>query len=162
METTETPQHCGGGIYNYFQGATINNLVINGNMTKSGDEHISNNGQTVDRSVRPELITKALRLCGSFIWGNAAYSIAFCVCRDAYKMGDNASLYERLMADNGIQIPAGTINTTMNRNPWMKYHIDRWEENGASDRALKLRDEFRRQIETLLLGNETPKQKCQK
>ena len=39
METTETPQHSGNGIYNYFQGATINNLVINGNMTKSGEEH---------------------------------------------------------------------------------------------------------------------------
>lgn len=38
MEPTETPQQR-GGIYNYFQGATINNLVINGNMTKSGTEH---------------------------------------------------------------------------------------------------------------------------
>ena len=39
METTETPQQGRGGITNYFQGATIHNLVINGNMTKSGDEH---------------------------------------------------------------------------------------------------------------------------
>ena len=35
METAEKPQQK-GGIINYFQGATINNLVINGNMVKSG------------------------------------------------------------------------------------------------------------------------------
>lgn len=39
METGETPQQRGGGIYNYFEGATIHNLVINGSMTKNGDEH---------------------------------------------------------------------------------------------------------------------------
>ena len=38
MEQQETPQKH-GGIYNYFQGATINNLVINGNMNKTGTEH---------------------------------------------------------------------------------------------------------------------------
>lgn len=38
METSEKPQHH-GGIVNYFQGATIHNLVINGNMTKSGNEN---------------------------------------------------------------------------------------------------------------------------
>ncbi len=34
----ETSQHF-GGIYNYFEGATINNLVINGTMNKNGTEH---------------------------------------------------------------------------------------------------------------------------
>ena len=35
MDSTETPQHLGGGIVNYFQGATINKLVINGNSFKA-------------------------------------------------------------------------------------------------------------------------------
>lgn len=38
METTEKPEQ-NGGIINYFQGATIHNLVINGNMTKNGTEN---------------------------------------------------------------------------------------------------------------------------
>ena len=38
METLQEPQKL-GGIYNYFSGATINNLVINGNMTKNGPEN---------------------------------------------------------------------------------------------------------------------------
>ena len=39
MEATATPQHSNGGITNFFEGATIHNLVINGNMTKSGTEN---------------------------------------------------------------------------------------------------------------------------
>lgn len=39
METEETPHHHHGGIYNYFQGATIHNLVINGNMNKNGNDN---------------------------------------------------------------------------------------------------------------------------
>ena len=37
MEETAHQHH--GGIVNYFQGATIHNIVINGNMTRSGNEH---------------------------------------------------------------------------------------------------------------------------
>ena len=40
MEQSDSPiGHHLGGITNYFQGATIHNLVINGNMTRSGQEH---------------------------------------------------------------------------------------------------------------------------
>lgn len=39
MESLEEAAHHSGGIYNYFEGATIHNLVINGNMNKSGTEH---------------------------------------------------------------------------------------------------------------------------
>ena len=40
----ETSQHF-GGIYNYFEGATIHNLVINGNLSKSGNEYYNNTGE---------------------------------------------------------------------------------------------------------------------
>lgn len=38
MDTEKKPEQK-GGIINYFQGATIHNMVINGNMTKSGNEN---------------------------------------------------------------------------------------------------------------------------
>ncbi len=63
------------------------------------------------------------------------------VCRDVYHMGDNASQYERLLNEKGILLPAGTINTAMSRNQWMKYHVDNW-----------LRDAFKEQVETLLIN----------
>ena len=39
MDELEEISHHSGGIYNYFEGATIHNLVINGNMNKHGSEH---------------------------------------------------------------------------------------------------------------------------
>lgn len=148
METTEqTKRH--GGIYNYFQGATINNLVINGNMTKSAPDHFHNASSKSQNSVSGEQVVKALSLCKAYIWGNAAYSVIFCVCRDIYHMENNTSSFERMLNDCGIELPLGTINNAMSRNPWMKYHIDRWEENGVKERVLKLRDEFRTKIGAL-------------
>ena len=101
-------------------------------------------------SISSEQMVIALKQCSAYIWGNSAYSIAFCVCRDALNMGYNASQYERVLGEQGIMLPAGTINTAMNRNQWMKYPIDSWEENGASGRALKLRNAFMNQVKMLM------------
>ena len=63
MEDEEDIKKQRGGIYNYFQGATINNLVINGNLNQSGS--VSNNsGATKAETQRPkcsdEQVAKAL------------------------------------------------------------------------------------------------------
>ncbi len=89
----------------------------------------------------------ALKECKPFIWGNAAYSIPFCVCRDLYHLTSNASLFERMLAEAGIEIPDGTINNAMSRNPWMKLHIEKWGQQGAMERVLKLRDKFIQEME---------------
>ena len=152
METSETPQHKGGGITNYFQGATIHNLVINGNMVKNGPDQYTSNGES-KKYATPEQVLTASKACKEqgLIWGGAAYGVLFCVCRDEYSMGDNASNFERLLAGGGIMISEGTINTAMSRNPWMKCHIDKWKGMNVAERALKLRDEFMTQIQNLLI-----------
>lgn len=64
MEPTETPQQR-GGIFNYFQGATINNLVINGNMTKSGTEHYNGcNGELKNTYSDSQISQALLRIVG--------------------------------------------------------------------------------------------------
>lgn len=61
METTETPQHQHGGIVNYFQGATIHNLVINGNMTKNGTENYEKDAQQTPKSLyTDEVIARSI------------------------------------------------------------------------------------------------------
>ena len=124
METEEQPHHS-GGIYNYFQGATINNLVINGNMNKTATDHYDNTQKTnSNTSVTNDQIMGALKECQSMVWGSSAYSVAFCVCRDIYCLQNNASQFERMLLDKGISIASGTINSALYRNPWMKYHVD--------------------------------------
>ena len=148
METTEKPEHFQGGYY-YFQGVTINNLVINGDMAKSCSDQFMN-APTPQCIVNGDVLVKALQQCQEYIWGNAAYSIGFCVCRDIYHLENNATQYERILNERGIPLPPGTVNTTISRNPWMKYHVDKWECNGASERAMRLRDVLKERMETLL------------
>ena len=157
MEEKETSQNLGCGNI-HIHGTNIN-LIINNNVTKNGSDHFKNTVKQ-DKHITGMQLVSALLKCGKYIWGNAAYSIAFCVCRDVYNMENNASQYERILCGHGVMLPAGTVNTTMSRNPWMKYHIDNWEENGASTRALKLRDAFREQADEIIeVSTESGKQR---
>ena len=152
METEEKPKQR-GGITNYFQGATIHNLVINGNMTKTGSEYFNSEKHKMT-GVTPFMVGRALKQCEAYIWGYAAYSVAFCVCRDNYDgWPDNATDFERKMRDQGIDLPEGTINTALSRNAFMRFDIDKWEENGALDRVIKLRDEFKQQVAFAMTNN---------
>ena len=129
--------------------------TVNGDVIEAGGvKNVTNNyygkreeQPTKDLTLDAERLAKALKECKPFIWGNAAYSIPFCVCRDLYHMTNNASLFERMLAEAGIEIPDGTINAAMSRNPWMKLHIEKWEQQGAMERVLKLRDKFIQEME---------------
>ena len=150
MESTEPTQHR-GGIFNYFQGATINNLVINGNMTKSGSEDYHNKLQRETTSnVTAEQVVEAVKRCKGIFSSMASYAIAFCVCRDLFHVGDNMASFERGLRQNGIEITEGSIDTAVRRNSYMKYHVDKWEENGADERTLKRRDVFRERMNEVL------------
>ena len=150
MESTEPTQHR-SGIFNYFQGATINNLVINGNMTKSGSEDYHNTGsKETTSSVTAEQVVEAVKRCKGIFSSMASYAVAFCVCRDLFHMGNNMSAFERELRENGIEITDGTINSAISRSNYMKLPIDKWRENGASERTLKLLDMFREKMNDVL------------
>ncbi len=129
---------------------TVNGDVIEAGGVKNVTNHYYGEREeqpTKDLTLDAERLAKALKECKPFIWGNAAYSIPFCVCRDLYHLANNASLFERMLAEAGIEIPDGTINAAMSRNPWMKLHIEKWEQQGAMERVLKLRDKFIQEME---------------
>ena len=140
----------------YVQGSYIDvhdNEVVNLSIDKAGKVVVGGRQQAERRKAEPEVVKEALSKCGDYIWGKAAYSVVFCVCRDEYGWQDNASYFERLMEQLGISLPQGTINATMSRNPYMKLKTDKWDKNGAMERVLRLRDEFRLQM-AILCGQE--------
>lgn len=139
-----------------ISGTTIHgNVIIN--MNSGNTENNLHGNEVVQPPHQPELkmeqekisavtISKALNKCKSFIWGNAAYAVAFCVCRDLFGWQDNASLFERELLQQGIELPPGTINTTISRNPYMRLDIGKWDSADVMERSLKLRDELCNQI----------------
>ena len=117
-------------------------------------------GNQQKKSVEEGHIMKALMLSKAYIWGNAAYTVAFCVIRDDYKNGVNVSSFERMLNEQGIELPEGTLNAAISRNPWMRFHVDKWEENGAMERAIRMRDYFRQQMLKLGLSEKNGDKKA--
>ena len=62
-EDNDLEQQAAGGsgnIYNYFQGATIHNMVINGNMTRSGTENYYDEKGDVKHEYSDAQVARAL------------------------------------------------------------------------------------------------------
>ena len=112
-------------------------------VTPSGTSRKEKGNQAVDI----ETIVKAAKKCEPFMWGNAALTAVFCVCRDVYHLENNMSLFEKQMQKQGVSCPDATLSKTMSNNPYMKLHIDKWKDNGAKGRVLILVREFKKSME---------------
>ena len=157
MEKEENMEMKKGGIINFFDGATINNLVINGNMTKSGTEHFcSRNGDMkeeeetdTNRILTPDQLAKAVGKVLNLFWGKSSYAVLFCVCRDYFGYPNNMSMFESEFTElfdrlsNDYKCPLGTIGSAFSHNSFLKLHVERWKESGVKQRALQLADNFK-------------------
>ena len=89
------------------------------------------------------LLGKAVGGVKEYIWGHAAYAVLFCVCRDEYGWQDNASYFERQLQLLEINIPPGTLNAAISRNPYMRQPLGKWKALGVMDRVMVLVERFR-------------------
>lgn len=131
---------------NFYAPVIINMNAGNAENVLHGNE-VATKEMPQQEQVSMDVVCSALNRCKPFLWGNAAYAVAFCVCRDLFGWQDNASLFERQMQQMGFDFPSGTINAAFSRTPYLKLHVSKWNENGAMQRALKFRDEFMSQME---------------
>lgn len=134
---------------NYIEKQEIN---ISGgtNYINTPEDKSDKQQRETTSSVTAEQVVEAVKRCKGIFSSMASYAIAFCVCRDLYHIEDNMASFERGLRQNGIEITEGSIDTAVRRSPYMKYHVDKWGENGADERSLKRRDMFRERMEEVL------------
>jgi hypothetical protein len=77
-----------------------------------------------------------------YFWRDSALTAIFCTCRDCYGYADSMSQFER---DFGCQ--EGLLSNTFKNNPYMRLHVDKWAQNGAKQRVLKLVDAYKNAVE---------------
>ena len=134
------------------QGSYID-IHDNENVYLSVDKAEVRMGQTVAEEapakLTEDLLGKAVGGVKEYIWGHAAYAVLFCVCRDEYGWQDNASYFERQLSLLGINIPAGTLNAAISRNPYMRQPVGKWKALGVMDRVMVLVERFREQVALL-------------
>ena len=129
----------------YVQGSYID-IHDNENVYLSVDKAEVKMGQTAEDApakLTEALLGKAVGGVKEYIWGNAAYAVLFCVCRDEYGWQDNASYFERQLSLLGINIPAGTLNAAISRNPYMRQPVGKWKALGVMERVMVLVERFR-------------------
>ena len=79
------------------------------------------------------------------MWAASSYAVLFCVCRDKYGIPDNMSQFER-----DFQCPEGLLSNTFRNNPYMRLPIDKWKENGAKERVLRLAEAYENAVQKRL------------
>ncbi len=136
----------------YVQGSYID-IHDNENVYLSVDKAEVKMGQAVAEeapaTLTADLLGKAVGGVKEYIWGHAAYAVLFCVCRDEYGWQDNASYFERQLSLLGINIPAGTLNAAISRNPYMRQPVGKWKALGVMERVMVLVERFREQVALL-------------
>lgn len=86
-------------------------------------------------------------------WASASWAVAYGVVRDVCSYEDSMTEFERKA--RGLSLPAsfkhvcspGTIQRTMSNHPYMRLHIDKWRESGASSREVVLMEFLRNFLE---------------
>ncbi len=100
------------------------------------------------------MLARAIENCQEYFWGNSAYAVVYCVCRDDYKQKDlTQSGFERMVEmlpyskKRDYTCTTGTIANAFCHNSLFKTHVSRWELQGASERILKLLNQLRKELE---------------
>lgn len=127
-------------VHNYF-GETASNVKQEENSAPIGHPPVFSQ----------ELLTQAIENCQAYFWGNSAYVVVYCICRDDYKVKFSYSEFEKIIGSlhykKGVrQCPPGTIASAFYYNPIFNEPIDNWDKFDPMLRVLKLRDELRKEL----------------
>ena len=140
----------------YVQGSYVDvhdNEVVNLSIDEAGEVHVGEGQQAAhDKVFNKELLARAIENSHVYFWGNSAYAVVFCVCRDDLNMEPNKASFETMVEGlpyskpRSFTCPENTIATAFNNNPIYNDNINNWDGKNPMARIIKLRDELRRQI----------------
>ena len=87
------------------------------------------------------LVTSVAKVRKLF-WSDSSMTVIFCVCRDYYDYANNMSQFER-----DFHCQEGLLSNTFRNNPYMRLPVDKWEQNGAKTRVLRLVEAYHKVVE---------------
>ena len=99
-----------------------------------------------------EMLVQAIENCQQYFWGNSAYAVVFCVCRDDLNMKISQSAFEKKVEElpykkkRDYKCSKGTIANAFSDNPIYKDNVNKWDGFNPASRIIKLRNELRNEI----------------
>ena len=89
-------------------------------------------------------LAKAAREGCHLFWAASAWAVAYCVVRDYCHYEGSMKEFERNAMNMVLPVAfkyectKGTVQRTISNHPYMRLHVDKWKENGASIREIIL------------------------
>lgn len=129
-----------------FKGADLSGAQIiavnNGEVC-----YCKNNGeQTAGQQAAPvETLLKAVNDVRPMFWAKSSIAVIYCVCRDRFGYAGSMTQFEKDFGCSGH-----LLSDTFSDNDYMRYPVDKWRENGAKERAIKLAEQYQKNVERLL------------
>lgn len=118
---------------------------VESGATQINNYYGNNNGQGQGLEVALPVLVACVESIRAYLWKDSAMAVIFCVCRDRYRYADNMSQFER-----DFQCQEGLLSNTFRNNPYMRLPIDKWKENGAKERVLRLVEAYERAVQKQL------------
>ena len=98
-----------------------------------------------DEQIEVSMLVACVAEVREYFWGDSAMAVIFCTCRDCYDYANNMAQFERDFCCH-----EGLLSNTFRNNPYMRLHIDKWAQNGAKDRVLRLVEAYKMAVEERL------------
>ena len=128
-------------VTNFYNYGTMNEVEAGATQINNyyGSREAEKSPVAIDRLV------EGVEKVRSYFWAESAMAVIFCVCRDYYEYANNMSQFER---DFGCK--EGLLSNTFRNNSYMQLPVDRWRQNGAKERTLKLVEAYQHAVEEQL------------
>ncbi|MCR4835233.1 MAG: hypothetical protein K5899_02450 [Bacteroidaceae bacterium] len=126
-------------VTNFYNYGTMNQVEAGATQI-----NYNNYGSKVAEQSEAVGLPRLLECVGSvrsYFWGDSSMAVIFCVCRDCFGYPDNMSQFER-----EFNCSEGLLSNTFRNNPYMRMPVDKWRENGAKERVLRLVDAFKNAV----------------
>ena len=97
-------------------------------------------------------LTKVVSEGSLLFWAASAWAVAYCVVRDCCGYEESVSDFERKAENMNLPMrfehpcTVGKVQRTISNHPYMRLHIDKWKEKGASPREIVLMEFLRKNI----------------
>ena len=134
----------------YVQGNYVDvhdNEVVNLSIDKAGTVQVHDAHRPAAREYGSEELLQGIDKVRAFFWGDSSMAVIFCVCRDCFGYANNMSQFER-----EFHCKEGLISNTFRNNPYMHLPVDKWRQNGAKERVLRLVEAYRKAVEEAAAG----------
>ena len=122
-------------------GMSVGQLIVENTGSITYNDHRGRQEADQQRQVELSTMVGCVDRVRQYFWSDSSMAVVFCVCRDYFNYADNMSQFER-----DFNCAEGLLSNTFRNNVYMRLPIDKWEQNGAKERVMKLVEAYQNAV----------------